>query len=102
MMSVHFSFIADAELGFLLGKVRVMMTAQAFCPHRAEEKPTWEEQSLEHELVQKEQGTLAERAWSVVVYQGMLTCRNPEGSSSLITSRQYSIRPVDWRSFRVQ
>lgn len=31
-----------------------------------------------------------------------LTCRNPAGSFSLITSRQYSISPVDWRSFSVQ
>lgn len=31
-----------------------------------------------------------------------LTCRNPAGSFSLITSRQYSISPVDWRSFNVQ
>ena len=32
----------------------------------------------------------------------LLTCRNPAGSFSLITSRQYSISPVDWRSFSVQ
>lgn len=31
-----------------------------------------------------------------------LTCRKPAGSFSLITSRQYSISPVDWRSFSVQ
>lgn len=31
-----------------------------------------------------------------------LTCRNPLGSFSLMTSRQYSISPVVWRSFTVQ
>lgn len=30
------------------------------------------------------------------------TCRKPLGSFSLMTSRQYSIRPVVWRSLTVQ
>lgn len=62
MMPVHFSFMAEEELGFLLGKVRALMTAQAFCPHTEEaiHVPTREEQSLEHELAQEEQGALGE------------------------------------------
>lgn len=37
-MPVCFSFMAEAESGFLLGKIRAMMSAQVFCLHRAEEK----------------------------------------------------------------
>lgn len=33
---------------------------------------------------------------------GSDTCRNPLGSFSLRTSKQYSIMPVVWRSFMVQ
>lgn len=36
------------------------------------------------------------------IRRGSDTCRNPLGSFSLRTSRQYSIMPVVWRSFMVQ
>lgn len=39
---------------------------------------------------------------SVIRQKERLTCRKPLGSFSLMTSRQYSIKPVVWRSFTVQ
>lgn len=39
---------------------------------------------------------------SIISQKEGLTCRKPLGSFSLMTSRQYSINPVVWRSFTVQ